>query len=57
MELRGYQLYQNLAVTGRVRVDFETGEVDVRAKVLGRTFVGNWNSYRVGAGAHVQVLG
>ena len=57
IELRGYQLYQNLAVTGRVRVDFETGEVDVRAKVLGRTFVGNWNSYRVGAGAHVQVLG
>ena len=56
IELSGYQLYQNLAVTGRVRVDFETGAVEVRAKARGRTFEGHWNSFQGGAGAHVQEL-
>ncbi|MEI7630504.1 MAG: alpha/beta fold hydrolase [Actinomycetes bacterium] len=56
IKLHGYRLFQNLAVTGRVRVDFDTGAVEVRAKALGRTFGGNWNSYRVGAGANVQEL-
>lgn len=56
IELDDYRLYQNLPVTGRVRVDFETGAVDVRAKALGRTFEGTWNSFQVEAGAHVQEI-
>ena len=56
IELRGYRLYQNLAVTGRVRVDFETGAVEVRAKALERTFKGNWNMYQAGSSAQVQEL-
>jgi len=56
IELSGYQLYQNLAVTGRVRVDFETGAVEVRAKARGRTFEGHWNSFQGGAGEHVLEL-
>ena len=56
LELRSYQLYQNLAVTGRVRVDFDTGAVEVRAKALERTFTGNWNIYQAGSSAQVQEL-
>ena len=56
LELRSYQLYQNLAVTGRVRVDFDTGAVEVRAKALERTFTGNWNMYQAGSNAQVQEL-
>ncbi|PHX60617.1 MAG: hypothetical protein CK552_04995 [Actinobacteria bacterium] len=57
IELEDYRLYQNLPVSGTVRWNYDTGGVEVRAKALGRTFAGNWNSYRVGAGAHVQELG
>ena len=56
LELRSYQLYQNLDVTGRVRVDFDTGAVEVRAKALERTFTGNWNIYQAGSSAQVQEL-
>ena len=56
LELRSYQLCQNLAVTGRVRVDFDTGAVEVRAKALERTFTGNWNIYQAGSSAQVQEL-
>ena len=56
LELRSYQLYQSLAVTGRVRVDFDTGAVEVRAKALERTFTGNWNIYQAGSSAQVQEL-
>lgn len=56
IKLDEYRLYQNLPVTGRVRVDFDTGAVDVRAKALGRSFEGNWNSFQVEADAHVQEI-
>lgn len=56
IELEDYRLYQNLPVSGTVRWNYDSGAVEVRAKALGRTFAGNWNSYRVGAGAHVQEL-
>ena len=56
IKLEDYRLYQNLPVSGTVRWNYDTGAVEVRAKALGRTFAGNWNSYRVGAGAHVQEL-